>query len=424
MPASDPLASAPGAGLSATESTRGPLRTFDIVVTTIFEPNWLGGYLDNIRTHGHMDAVTIRIICDRKSPPSVYVAAQEAARQGFKIDCPTLAEQETFLRRIGLRDDFIPWNTDNRRNIGFLRAWESGADVLVSIDDDNYCRTDSDYITSHGVVGSPCGADGTSQQVSGAPWFNVCDLLHGDNGSKIYPRGFPYSARTYTGSGGDRAVKIGPLGADSADRVVAVNAGLWLDDPDVDAVSRLALRPTIDRADDSDLILGEGTWSPINTQNTAVHREAIPAYYYLQMGFPVKGMLIDRFGDIWSGYFLQKCAEHLGEAVRVGSPVADHRRTTHNLFKDLYHELAGIILTEDLLPWLREVQLSASNYTDAYAELADAIGEQASKFTGFLWDDGGREFLQQTATHMATWLDVVRTLVPEGERMRVGRPGS
>ena len=70
------------------------------------------------------------------------------------------------------------------------------------------------------------------------------------------------------------------------------------------------------------------TWTPVNTQNTALHRDAIPAYYYVRMGFPVKGMVIDRFGDIWSDYFLQRCAQQAGEVVRVGPPVADHRRTT------------------------------------------------------------------------------------------------
>jgi hypothetical protein len=382
----------------------------DIVVTTIFEPEWLDGYLDNIRAHGHMDAVTIRIIADRKTPVSVYEAARRAAAAGFSIDCPDLDEQEQYLHRLGVPEDFIPWNTDNRRNIGYLRAWENGGDILISIDDDNYCRPDSDFIAAHSVVGGPSSVAGDSRLVSGAPWFNLCDSLHGETQSTIYARGFPYSARRYVGRSEDHAVTVGPLPDGGTDRTVAVNAGLWIDDPDVDAVTRLALRPFCDSADDANLILAPGTWSPINTQNTALHRDAIPTYYYVRMGFPVKGMLIDRFGDIWSGYFLQACAQHLGEAIRIGAPVADHRRTTHNLFKDLYQELAGIVLTEELLPWLREVTLTAGTYTEAYAELADAIAAQADHFSGFLWDEGGREFLQATAIHMRTWLDVVETM--------------
>jgi len=381
------------------------LRTFDIVVTTIFEPDWLGGYLDNIRAHGHTDAVTIRIIGDRKTPASVYEAAAAAARDGFSIDCPDLDEQERYLRRLGLPDGFIPWNTDNRRNIGYLRAWEHGADVLISIDDDNYCRPESDFIACHSVVSGPAGGGRTAKLVSGGAWFNICDLLHDDTAQTIYARGFPYNERR---AGQDAS--IGSLPDELAQTPVAVNAGLWLDDPDVDAVSRLALRPLVDSAQDSDLILAPGTWSPINTQNTALHRDAIPTYYYVRMGFPVQGMLVDRFGDIWSGYFLQRCAQHLGEVARVGSPVADHRRTTHNLFKDLYQELAGIVLTEDLVPWLRETPLSGSTYAEAYASLADALAQQADKFSGFMWDEGGRDFIKATAGHMQTWLGAIRVL--------------
>lgn len=384
------------------------MRRFDIVVTTIFEPAWLAGYLDNIRLHGHTDAVTIRIICDRKTPAGVYEAANAAVSRGFQVDCPNLIEQETYLNRLGVPQDFIPWNTDNRRNLGYLRAWESGADVLISIDDDNYCRSESDFITAHSVVGQPCGAFREVKLASGSEWLNICSLLHGDYDTPIYARGFPYSAR-----GGGQTAELGELRGPLADQLVVANAGLWLDDPDVDAISRLALRPLVNSADDINAILGPDVWSPINTQNTALHRSAIPAYYYIRMGFPLRGMRIDRFGDIWSGYFLQACARAVGEAVRVGAPVADHHRQTHNLFLDLHQELAGIVLTEDLLPWLRELKLASDNYTGAYAELADALAEQADRFTGFIWDDGGRAFLRETAMHMRTWLRTIQMLASE-----------
>ena len=68
------------------------------------------------------------------------------------------------------------------------------------------------------------------------------------------------------------------------------------------------------------------------------------------------------------------------------------------------------MLTEDLLPWLRELRLSGGSYLESYAELAEAIDEQADRFSGFIWDDGGREFLHETADHMRTWLTAIRTL--------------
>jgi hypothetical protein len=126
------------------------------------------------------------------------------------------------------------------------------------------------------------------------------------------------------------------------------------------------------------------------------------------MGFPLQGLKIDRFGDILSGYLTQKVVKHLGQGVRVGGPILDHRRTPHNLFKDLYHELAGIVLVEDFLPWLVDTRLSGNTPLEAYASLADSIAAQSDHFKGFIWDEGGRNFLSDTASLMNTWIKLVR----------------
>jgi len=125
------------------------------------------------------------------------------------------------------------------------------------------------------------------------------------------------------------------------------------------------------------------------------------------MGFSVGGLKIDRYGDILSGYLIQKCVKARNEAIRIGPPIADHRRTPHNLFKDLYHELAGMVLLDDLLPWLVEADIGGDSYAELYAALADAIEERSASMKGFVWDDGGREFLRDTAEHMRAWLDAV-----------------
>jgi hypothetical protein len=373
-----------------------------IVVTTIFEPKWLQGYLDNLREHGRDSDTSILIIIDRKTPASVAAAAQAAAKAGFRVSCPTLDEQVAYLARLGLPDDFVPWNTDNRRNIGFLMALEQGCEMLVSIDDDNYCLPDSDFVAEHAVVGSTVGDCAGADYVAGAPWFNICELLRVDGDLNIHARGFPYRQRRV-----EQAQPCAMATADGARRI-AINAGLWTDDPDVDALTRLSMAPHVSADRGRAVILAPETWSPINTQNTALTRAAVTAYYYVRMGFPLQGLKIDRFGDILSGYFVQKCAKHLGEAVRLGSPTAAHHRTQHNLFKDLYHELAGVVLVEELLPWLQELRLGGGDYASAYAALADALEGQSGQFRGFVWDEGGRDFLKETATCMRTWLGVVR----------------
>jgi hypothetical protein len=364
-----------------------------LVVTTIFDPRFLDDFVQNFRRHGHGGDVTIFVIPDRKTPGAVFEACAAATRQGVHALCPNLDEQTTFLRRLGAPDDWIPFDSDNRRNVGFLMALDAGCEFLISIDDDNFCLPEQDYYAEHAVAGTEVLID---VRRSSDGWANLCDELEFEPGLAPYPRGFPYGRRRR-----HRAV----TNTRETTRC-ALNAGLWLDDPDVDAVGRLSDKPRALRYRGRPFALAGDTWSPINTQNTAVSRPAMAAYYYVRMGFSIEGLRIDRYGDILSGYFVQKCIKHLGESVRVGDPICNHRRTPHNLFKDLYHELAGMVLIEELLPWLVEVKLTGGSYRNAYACLADELAAAASRFGGFVFDQGGRDFLKDTAAHLQTWLAV------------------
>jgi len=365
-----------------------------IVVTTIFEPRFLDGYLSNIDKYGRRDSVEIIVIVDKKTPPSVEASCEIARNRGFRIECPSLNEQESFLAKFPSMQGRIPYNTDNRRNVGFLMALDHGAELLISIDDDNYCLDDSDFVGEHSVVGQTIDAD---ESESSDGWFNLGSLLTTDVSSEIYPRGFPYFARK----------KSRDFVSKTRKARVAMNAGLWLTDPDVDALSRIAIGPQVSAADPRSRFLGPRTWSPINTQNTGITRDAIAAYYYVRMGFDVGGLSIDRYGDILSGYLCQACVKARGEAIRIGSPVADHRRTPHNLFKDLYHELAGVVLLDDLLPWLTTTTLSGKTYAELYEHLADELQARSGSYRGFIWDQGGDGFLRDTARHMRAWLAAV-----------------
>ncbi|MFO1095511.1 MAG: hypothetical protein U0992_19735 [Planctomycetaceae bacterium] len=366
-------------------------------MTTIFEPAFLEGYLQNQRQAERSNATTMYIIADRKTPASVFDAAARARDEGFDVRCPALEEQTRFLESLAAPADFVPWNTDNRRNVGFLMALADGADVLVSIDDDNFCRPDADFVGQHHVVGRTCG-DPVARTSDG--WFNICDQLEGWETNAVFARGFPYFAQ--------RALRETVLGKPDPTLTIAMNAGLWLADPDVDAIYRLSRRPHGTSFKGRSVVLGPDTWSPINTQNTALTREAALCYYYVRMGFPLQGLRIDRFGDILSGYLTQKVVKHLGQGVRIGTPIVDHRRTQHNLFKDLYHELAGIVLIEEFVPWLIQARLEGRTPLAAYESLAAQIAAAAESFRGFIWDDGGREFLRETSHLMTVWIKCVR----------------
>jgi glycosyltransferase involved in cell wall biosynthesis len=159
-----------------------------IVVTTIFEPLFLDGYVANLRRFGH-ENVDIIVIIDRKTPASV---AERCAQYG--LICPTLDEQEAFLARFPSMAGRIPYDSDNRRNAGFLMALDRGAELLISIDDDNYCIDDVDFVSEHLAAGRTIDAAATE---SDDGWLNICSLLQSSTKDEIFPRGFPYFARRH-----------------------------------------------------------------------------------------------------------------------------------------------------------------------------------------------------------------------------------
>src|SRR5437588_7856764 len=152
-----------------------------IVVTTIFEPQFLDGYVANLRHFGR-DDVDLTVVVDRKTPPSVAAAC---ARHG--VVCPTLDEQEAFLAKFPSMKGRIPYDSDNRRNIGFLMALDRGAELLISIDDDNYCLDDVDFVGEHLAAGTTTDSP---EAASDDGWLNICSLLDSSTKDDIFPRGF------------------------------------------------------------------------------------------------------------------------------------------------------------------------------------------------------------------------------------------
>lgn len=366
----------------------------DIVATTIGSGEFLAAYADLILGAGDEDRVRLVVIPDRKTPRGFYEAVEATRRRGVRVEAPAPAEQEDLLRSLGA-GDLVPWNSDNRRNVGYLLAWRSDAEWVLSIDDDNL-PIDDDMLERHAIVASDPAPREIVSCESG--WFNPCRMLVLDPPAvTAFARGFPYGQRGREGALSTRVGKV----------AVRVNAGLWYGDPDVDAVTRLALRPRVERAPVGSLVLDRDTWAPVNSQNTALHREALPAYWFVRMGQRLFGGAIDRFGDIFSGYFLQACAKHLGHGVRFGDPVADHRRNDHVVLDDLSVELPGIRSLEYLAGWLRECRLEGGGYADAYRSLSHALDEAAEDHEIVRAEPAARSFLHETASSMRRWLDLL-----------------
>jgi hypothetical protein len=371
-----------------------------IVLTTIYDPVALDDYYRNLKKFDRLSDVGVYMIPDLKTPDSAYKRCEKLQKKGLNVVCPAVVEQEEFLRKVGFDPHLVPCNSDNRRNVGFLMALESGADLIISIDDDNYCSEDEDFIACHEVV---CGGRHTADVVSSQTgWYNICGLLNFAPQVKTYPRGFPYYARH----------KKEQLDIVQDGVTIHLNAGLWLQDPDIDGISWLVNPAKAISFRGKSPVLAQDTWTPINTQNTAMRRNVVCCYYYLKMGYPMGEMTIDRFGDIYSGYFSQACVKAMKGSIRVGTPIAQHNRHAHNFFNDAANEWGGIMVLEELLPWLtKEAQLDGSTYAETYVCLSEILQENVERFNGKIWNDATRAYFHQMAYYMRKWAQVCKKLI-------------
>jgi hypothetical protein len=306
-----------------------------------------------------------------------------------------LDTQKTYMSRFPEMDTLIPFDSDQRRNIGYLKAAEQGAEILVALDDDNWVKED-DWYAAHAIVGTTVTLESAE---SDSKWWNPCRMMDTDPpGHVLYPRGHPYGRRHLPD---DETRTI------SAGRVV-LNAGLWLLDPDVDSLTRLTDPSRCTRLNEERVMLAPGTWAAINTQNTAFHREVLPAFYFVPITARLGGFLVERYGDIWAGLFCRKAIDRMGDRVTYGIPACDHRRNAHVLLKDLQLEFWSILITEELWQVLDGWSLSARTYAGLYDEIADRLAAHDWKSLPMAGEV--KAYFGRMATAMKVWTQTTRAL--------------
>lgn len=299
-----------------------------IVSTTINPPT------DAIRAFDATEGWTLVVAGDRKTPPDyrldrgTYLSPDDQKKLGFKTA------------------DVLPWDSISRRNVATLYALREGADVVAFVDDDNVPHKDwgkrswsclsvnpNPVLNSHVLVGGPC-VD---------PLQHVYDT-RGWTG-RLWHRGFPI--RELSGRGTQKAVRPG-AGSSVMRGRVAVQAGLWDGEPDIDAICRITHGPLdlelaffgLYQGIDVDL----RSFAPFNTQNTVVTREVAECMALLPN--------VGRMDDIWASYMVQRAMREHGMSVSYVKPTVTQRRNPHDLTVDLEAETLGHERTHELLATL------------------------------------------------------------------------
>jgi len=368
-------------------------RKVAVVTTTIRTPRFLAEVIANAERFGHAEQLSLVVVGDRKTPGDVAGYLADLARgRPANVAYLDLPRQRKLLRRWPSLDLFLRYDSIQRRNVGYLQAAVDGAEVIVSVDDDNFVTGD-DFIGHHLAVGREVEVPVVAHPTG---WWNVCGRLACDPPRRFYHRGYPKSRQDFH-SGGEE-VRVSRV------RAVA-NAGLWLGTPDVDATAHLdepinvvAMDPI---AGHRTCALAPGTWCPVDTQNTAFDVSALAAMYLPVMLDPIGGCRIGRMDDIWMSYFLRVIADGRGESILHGPPLVVQKRNPHDRLADLAEELPGYLLTERLVEYLRGFKGEKESYRKAYLELIYHLRESAEADARL--DGPQREYLRRLTQGMAAW---------------------
>lgn len=328
-----------------------------VVTTTINVPNLLVGYAKNFEKFGWKRSDVFFVVAgDKKTPPLSEFCSSLYSKYGYRAEYLGIKEQGEL--HPGLKD-YIPYNTITRRNFAILKAYTDGADIIVTIDDDNLVNPENDYLRLHSIVGKETQMVHVS---SDSGWYDVCRTLSEKENKQFYHRGFPMDRRM--NSKNDKKVR---------NTHVIASAGLWLDAPDTDAIAWLNFGSMEVTGFDakqygSQFALEKGTWCPFNSQNTALAREVIPAYF---LNPPQQ-----RYDDIWASYMVRKISDHMGHSVSYGEPLVTQKRNPHSYIKDLRNELDGMARTPGLIKELREMDLTQNNYIDSTYEVTEKLSSK------------------------------------------------
>jgi hypothetical protein len=258
---------------------------------------------------------------DTKTPHMEYEILEEKYHPNVIYLSPN--KQEELYNELS---NTIGWASIQRRNIGFAYAYQNGADVLATVDDDNipYDNWGKDL-----YVGQEIEVD-LYENVS----VNYFDPLSVTNQNELWHRGYPIECLQEKN---DVEYK------GKTKRMVLVQADFWDGDPDIDALCRLSKKPIVKFNEFNPFCSNQV--SPFNSQNTFLSRKVIPYYSVLPH--------IGRMDDIWGSYILQN---YFPNSVIYCKPSVYQDRNVQDLITNLEKEIIGYRKTFDLLNDLENYQ--------------------------------------------------------------------
>lgn len=296
-----------------------------IVITSISGPT------KAVKKFANLKGWQLIVVGDKKTPKNwqyknvLYLSPKNQEKSSYKII------------------KHLPWNNYARKNLGYLEAISSGADVILESDDDNI------PLPNHSVL----PFEGKFRTLYGKEFVNTYSYF---TDKFIWPRGYPLKSILDT-------TKPKVKQAES-------KIGIWQfladGDPDVDAIYRLTLNKLVYFNRSKPLVLDRGTLSPINSQNTLFKKEFFPLLY-------LPAYVNFRFTDILRGFIAQPILWEYGYRIGFATSTVVQERNEHDYLDDFESEIP-VFLHAHKVPQLISRKISkrksvSENILIAYKEL-------------------------------------------------------
>lgn len=323
------------------------MKKISIITTTINIPIFLNNIIKNIQSNKSQQNfdVSIIVIGDKKTPSKTKKFCEDLQRKSkVKILYFDIKFQDRFFKKnYKSAYKMFPYNDAIRKLLGSLFVLKDLPDKVIFIDDDNYCNNKINFLKDFDIVGKKYNG---SVIYNSNSWPNIYSSFIEQNGIPLYPRGFPWKYRNSSAFNLKKKKVI--------NKKVIANCGFILNDPDIDAVSRLFFKiKTVGVKNKNYFVISENNFFPLNDQNLCVSKEYIALYFK-----PLSG---GRNSDIWTSYLMSKVSSYHNELISYGRPHLTQVRNIHDYWNDYDLEKKHNIATDLFADILKKINLDKKN---------------------------------------------------------------
>ena len=291
-----------------------------VIITTINPPT------EAIKKFMQFPDYDVIIVGDKKTPDS------------YKDEDCIFLDVKTQKELFPVLSELIPYNHYGRKNLGYLYAIQQDYKVIYETDDDNIPYDDFDSILDFSDNDTSVITENDS------PWINIFKYF--TNNAHIWPRGYPLSL-----------IKTEPnfsFEENSSIRPSIIN-GLVEQDPDVDAIFRLACNHTVSWEKNKKVIISNENMCAFNTQNTFWLNKDL----FMSMLLPCS--VTFRYCDILKGIISNVMLKKNDCYMAYSSPNVIQLRNEHDLIDDFRLEYDMYLSNENIVDYVYDLNDGEDN---------------------------------------------------------------